>query len=135
MQVPQDGHLQANSLISPRGVLAAAKRSAISEDTPWQPPSMEETKAFEDEMHLRAPEGGKFPLCASTTGRYCFLGGCGEQLDLWDEVSRADGAGGELCSGRKLLACPSGVCCVSLGLTHIYIYILVCALPELSMRP
>lgn len=64
----------------------AAARGRISEDTPWEPPSMEEAKNFEDELHLRHPEGGKFDVREAAMGRYCFLGGCGEQFDLWDEV-------------------------------------------------
>lgn len=81
-----DGHLRDNPLHSPRGVMRAAVRGRISEDTPWNPPSMDAAREFESLMHLRRPEGGKFDATDLKTGRYCFLGGCGEQLDLWDEV-------------------------------------------------
>lgn len=64
----------------------AAARGRISEDTPWVPPSMEDAKKFQDNLHLRHPEGGKFDARDVKMGRYCFLGGCGEQFDLWDEV-------------------------------------------------
>ena len=50
---------------------------------------MEEARVFEAAIHPRRPEGGKFNAETATMGRYCFLGGCGEQLDLWDEVSPA----------------------------------------------
>lgn len=70
--------------------MAAAVRGRISEDTPWEAPSVEEARSFEKAIHPRHPEGGKFKTIESKTGRYCFLGGCGEQLDLWDEVSRGD---------------------------------------------
>ncbi|CAM9173090.1 unnamed protein product, partial [Chrysoparadoxa australica] len=33
---------------------------------------------------MRAPGGMKHSM-TDTTGRFCMLGGCGEQLDLWDE--------------------------------------------------
>lgn len=66
----------------------AAARGRISEDTRWEPPSVEVARHFEDELHLRHPGGGKFDATDVKMGRYCFLGGCGEQLDLWDEVSR-----------------------------------------------
>ncbi|CAM9177431.1 unnamed protein product [Ascophyllum nodosum] len=85
VQPEPDRHLQANPLPSPRGVLQAAARGRISEGTPWEPPSIEEAKKFRDEMHPRRPEGGRFNVIEARTGRYCFLGGCGEQLDLWDE--------------------------------------------------
>eukprot|EP00904_Undaria_pinnatifida_P010629 jgi/Undpi1/6697/HiC_scaffold_20.g09176.m1 len=85
-----DGHVEANPLYSPRGVMRAAIRSRISEDTPWEAPSIEAAKAFQDAMHPRRPEGGKFDAETSTMGRYCFLGGCGEQLDLWDEGKTSD---------------------------------------------
>lgn len=68
----------------------AAVRGRISEDTPWEPPSMEDAKRFEDEHHPRHPSGGKFDARDANMGRYCFLGGCGEQFDLWDEVRRVD---------------------------------------------
>ncbi|CAN0060321.1 unnamed protein product, partial [Scytosiphon promiscuus] len=80
-----DGHVQANPLHSPRGVMDAAARGRISEDTPWVPPSIEVAMQFQDSLHLRHPEGGKFDARDVNMGRYCFLGGCGEQLDLWDE--------------------------------------------------
>lgn len=66
--------------------MEAAERGRISEDTPWEPPSIAVAMRFEDALHLRHPGGGKFDLKDSTMGRYCFLGGCGEQFDLWDEV-------------------------------------------------
>lgn len=84
-----DGHVEANPLYSPRGVMRAAIRSRISEDTPWERPSVKAAQVFQAAMHPRRPEGGKFDAKTSTMGRYCFLGGCGEQLDLWDEVSPA----------------------------------------------
>lgn len=87
MKPEQDRFLRDNPLVSPRGVMAAAERSRISEDTPWEPPSIEDARAFREALHPRRPESGKFDVCKATTGRYCFLGGCGEQLDLWDEVS------------------------------------------------
>lgn len=93
MEPNPDGNLHANPLVSPRGVAAAAHRGRISEDTPWEPPFEEVAKAFEDSLHPRRRGGGKFSVIEATTGRYCFLGGCGEQLDLWDEVRMGDGQG------------------------------------------
>lgn len=83
-----DGFIRDNPLHSPTGVMNAAVRGRISEDTPWQPPSVEVARRFEDELHLRHPGGGKFAVRGVNMGRYCFLGGCGAQLDLWDEVRR-----------------------------------------------
>lgn len=68
--------------------MRAAVRGRISEDTPWNPPSVVLAEEFENASHPRLPQGGKFDVTDSKTGRYCFLGGCGEQLDLWDEVSK-----------------------------------------------
>ncbi|CAN0481585.1 unnamed protein product, partial [Phaeothamnion confervicola] len=51
----------------------------------WQKPSEEEARRYASKLHPRDPDDELFPLKATTTGRYCILGGCGEQLDLWDE--------------------------------------------------
>lgn len=83
--------------------MRAAVRGRISENTPWKPPSIEAAREFEVSMHPRRPEGGKFNAVESTMGRYCFLGGCGEQLDLWDEVKRG-GWGGGGAEGRVFVA-------------------------------
>lgn len=90
--------------MSPRGVMAAANRGRISEDTPWAPPSVEEARIFQDKMHPRQPDGGKYDLWRTSTGRYALLGGFGKQLDLWDEVKgirrrRTGGGGGVLSEG------------------------------------
>lgn len=90
-----DGHLEANPLPSPRGVMRAAARGRISENTPWVPPSIEVARRFHDAIHPRLPDGDKFNFLKAKTGRFCFLGGCGEQLDLWDEVGAHN-------RGRKL---------------------------------
>ncbi|CAM9501712.1 unnamed protein product [Hapterophycus canaliculatus] len=100
-----DGHVKANPLHSPRGVMDAAGRGRVSEDLPWVPPSMEVAEHFQDSLHLRHPEGGKFDTRDVKMGRYCFLGGCGEQFDLWDEgkMSQFSPFGAGVTSYFKLL--------------------------------
>ncbi|CAN0053374.1 unnamed protein product, partial [Ectocarpus sp. 13 AM-2016] len=121
-----DGHVKSNPLHSPRGVMNAAARGRISEDTPWEPPSMEEAKNFEDELHLRHPEGGKFDARGAAMGRYCFLGGCGEQLDLWDEGKMSQFApfGAGVTSYFKLLKFFS----------WSFLVVSLCVLPHLSIN-
>ena len=54
----------------------------------WRPPSWEYAKAYINYIHPRKPGvGGKMGEyeVGSSTGRHCVMGGCGEQLDLWDE--------------------------------------------------
>lgn len=54
---------------------------------PWLAPDVELAKKYAEMNHPRkgGPGGPAFPLFSTTLGRYCVLGGCGEQLDLWDE--------------------------------------------------
>lgn len=54
---------------------------------PWVAPDVELAKDYAEMNHPRkgGPGGSAFPLFSTTFGRYCVLGGCGEQLDLWDE--------------------------------------------------
>lgn len=54
---------------------------------PWLGPDVELAKEYAEFNHPRkgGPGGPPFPLGKTTLGRYCVLGGCGEQLDLWDE--------------------------------------------------
>lgn len=80
----------------------AAARGRISEDTPWVPPSVEAAERCRDSLHLRHPEGGNFDARDVKMGRYCFLGGCGEQFDLWDEVNEKT----RVC--RRVHACAVG---------------------------
>jgi hypothetical protein len=56
-------------------------------EQPYVPPDVELAKEFAEFNHPRrgGPGGAPFPLRKTTLGRYCVLGGCGEQLDLWDE--------------------------------------------------
>lgn len=82
--------------------MAAAVRGRVSEDTPWTAPSVEEARSFEGTIHPRRPEGGKFDTVDSKTGRYCFLGGCGEQLDLWDEVKQKGARDACYWSGNRI---------------------------------
>ncbi|CAM9660424.1 unnamed protein product, partial [Choristocarpus tenellus] len=120
-----DGHLAANPLLSPRGVMAAAERGRVDEFTPWQKPDEAVAVAFRDSIHPRDPTGEKFNLKASTTGRYCTLGGCGEQLDLWDEgqISEFAPYGAGVTSYFKFLKfCAWSFFVISFGvLPHIFI--------------
>lgn len=56
-------------------------------DTPWIAPDPEKARRFSDYMQpRRGGKGGvKYNFFSTTTGRHCFLGGLGEQLDLWEE--------------------------------------------------
>lgn len=55
-------------------------------ETPWERPSITSADVYLDHNHPRVGgAGGKPFTMKSTTGRHCTLGGCGEQLDLWDE--------------------------------------------------
>lgn len=56
-------------------------------EMPWLGPDVELAKEYAEFNHPRkgGPGGPPFPLRKTTLGRYCVLGGCGEQLDLWDE--------------------------------------------------
>ncbi|CAN0521505.1 unnamed protein product, partial [Ectocarpus sp. 12 AP-2014] len=87
---------------------------------------MEEAKLFEDELHLRHPEGGKFDAREAAMGRYCFLGGCGEQLDLWDEGKMSQFApfGAGVTSYFKLLKFFS----------WSFLVVSLCVLPHLSIN-
>lgn len=64
-----------------------AAQAARELDMPWVAPDVELAKEFAEFNHPRkgGPGGVPFPICKTTLGRYCVLGGCGEQLDLWDE--------------------------------------------------
>ncbi|GFH46056.1 hypothetical protein CTEN210_02530 [Chaetoceros tenuissimus] len=64
------------------------KRSQLEDELSkeWVRPSWKLAKEFEA---LSAPHHGKKKLRynwrSATTGRHCMMGGCGEQLDLWNE--------------------------------------------------
>lgn len=94
-----DRVLRDDGILSPPGAADARKLQGVAAcpptsqavrrelEQPWYPPDMELAKEYADWNHPRigGPGGPSFPLCKTTTGRYCVLGGCGEQLDLWDE--------------------------------------------------
>lgn len=79
---------------------------------------MELAKEYAEFNHPRkgGPGGAPFPLYSTTLGRYCVLGGCGEQLDLWDEgqVSELSIYGPGLTNYFKTLVSPP--CVVLFGL-------------------
>ena len=56
-------------------------------DEPWVPPSLKKAHHYANSVQPR--RGGKngtpFEFFSTTTGRHCFLGGFGEQFDLWEE--------------------------------------------------
>jgi len=56
-------------------------------DVPWEKPKAEAAVKYMDYVQPR--RGGKggslFDFQKTSTGRFCFLGGLGEQLDLWEE--------------------------------------------------
>ena len=56
-------------------------------DHPWVPPSLKKAHHYANSVQPR--RGGKngtpFEFFSTTTGRHCFLGGFGEQFDLWEE--------------------------------------------------
>lgn len=56
-------------------------------DIPWEPPSVEKAEVFSNYVQpRRGGKGGtKFSFWHTTTGRHCYLGGLGEQFDLWEE--------------------------------------------------
>lgn len=68
------------------GTTASKKKQNIL-DIPWQPPDWEKANKYADYVQPR--KGGKggemYNFYKTTTGRHCCLGGCGEQLDLWEE--------------------------------------------------
>ena len=94
-----DRALRDEGILSPPGAADARALHAVGACPPtsqaarqeltqtWYPPDMELAQEYADWNHPRigGPGGPSFPLCKTTTGRYCVLGGCGEQLDLWDE--------------------------------------------------
>lgn len=93
-----DRTLREDGILSPPGAAdARAHQGTVACPTPraarheleqdWCPPDMELAREYADWNHPRVggPGGPPFPWHKTTTGRYCVLGGCGEQLDLWDE--------------------------------------------------
>jgi hypothetical protein len=56
-------------------------------DLPWTAPDIEKAHRYADYVQpRRGGKGGtKFEFVKTTTGRHCYLGGCGEQFDLWQE--------------------------------------------------
>ncbi|CAM9253577.1 unnamed protein product, partial [Ectocarpus fasciculatus] len=60
---------------------------------PWIPPSVAYAKEFADKNHPRQKvrshhgvlESKKYSVLNTTTGRFCSLGGMGEQCDMWEE--------------------------------------------------
>lgn len=56
-------------------------------DTEWVKPSWKRAKLFEAENrpHQSGKEMKPYHCRDVTLGRHCTIGGCGEQLDLWDE--------------------------------------------------
>jgi hypothetical protein len=53
----------------------------------WRKPSWKRAKMVEAESrpHHAGEHMKKYDWRTATTGRHCVFGGCGEQLDLWDE--------------------------------------------------
>ncbi|KAL7497202.1 hypothetical protein ACHAWT_005249 [Skeletonema menzelii] len=53
----------------------------------WRKPSWNFAKKFEaaSRPHRAGKQMAKYNWKKTTLGRHCFAGGCGEQLDLWDE--------------------------------------------------
>ena len=60
-------------------------------DTEWRKPSWKFAKKFEAENrpHKSGKDMKKYIL-KDTLGRHCMIGGCGEQLDLWDEGATSE---------------------------------------------
>lgn len=58
-------------------------------DIPWKQPDWNKALQYQNFMKPRQFGKGdnnpKFNVLKTTTGRHCFLGGCGEQCDLWQE--------------------------------------------------
>jgi len=56
-------------------------------DTVWTRPSWKVAKEFEAENrpHRSGKSMNPYDYRTLTTGRHCMVGGCGEQLDLWNE--------------------------------------------------
>jgi hypothetical protein len=56
-------------------------------DTVWTKPSWKVAKEFEAENrpHRSGKSMNPYDYRTLTTGRHCMVGGCGEQLDLWNE--------------------------------------------------
>lgn len=56
-------------------------------DTVWTKPSWKVAKEFEAENrpHRSGKSMKPYEFRTLTTGRHCMVGGCGEQLDLWNE--------------------------------------------------
>jgi hypothetical protein len=56
-------------------------------DVQWQHPNWQKAAKSLDHTNPRkgGPGGTPFHFSSTTTGRHCFLGGCGEQCDLWKE--------------------------------------------------
>jgi hypothetical protein len=55
---------------------------------PYAPPSVKFAQLYADHNHPRKGAKSKkdhYSCMKTTTGRHCTLGGCGEQLDLWNE--------------------------------------------------
>eukprot|EP01036_Dinobryon_divergens_P028342 gene28342-37274_t len=91
----RDIHLNLD-LESNAGAAAAVESASLSDrrtrkmnilNIPWEKPSEEKAKKYADYVQPR--KGGKggtpFDMNTTTTGRFCCLGSCGEQLDLWEE--------------------------------------------------
>ena len=76
---------------SDKSLIAAkkAKRYSLDQelDTGWAKPSFKLAKEFEAKNRPhRSGKGMKsYEFRSLTTGRHCMFGGCGEQLDLWNE--------------------------------------------------
>ena len=107
-----DRALRDEGVLSPPGAADARALHAVDTCPPtsqaahreleqaWYPPDMKLAEEYADwnDPRVGGPGGGHYPLCKTTTGRYCVLGGCGEQLDLWDEgqVSELSTFGGSM---------------------------------------
>ena len=61
-------------------------------DTEWRKPSWKFAKKFEAENrpHKSGKQMKKYDWRKDTLGRHCTMGGCGEQLDLWDEGATSE---------------------------------------------
>jgi hypothetical protein len=56
-------------------------------DIPWMPPDLNVAKNYANYVQPRKNRktGLFYDFWRTTTGRFCYLGGCGEQFDLWEE--------------------------------------------------
>lgn len=82
---PNDNNNNLQSPVRPATPPVRKKTNIL--DIPWQPPDEDKAMKYADYVQPRkgGKGGQKFDFYRTTTGRHCCLGGCGEQLDLWEE--------------------------------------------------